>query len=81
MTEQPGAEFQTLPTKEKRVRKIKEPKYRRHIYLTQKSIERVDELAVDTTGGNFSMMIQILVSAGLKQYPDPKKPEATKKGK
>lgn len=68
MTESTGAEFQTLPTKQKKEKKKKEPKFRRHIYLTQKSIELVDELAVEITGNNFSMMIQILVGFGLKEY-------------
>jgi hypothetical protein len=70
MTEQgSGAEFQTLPNpKEKREKKKKEPKFRRHIYLTQTSINLVDELASEITGSNFSMMIQILVGFGLKEY-------------
>ena len=62
----------TLPIKEKRERKKKERKYRRYIYLTEKSIEKVDALAAEITGGNFSMMIQILVSEGLKKH-EPEK--------
>lgn len=61
--------FSTLPTeKKKRKRKKRQytPKFRRHVYLTETSCEEIDEKAEAMTGNNFSMMVQILVSLGLK---------------
>jgi hypothetical protein len=70
--------FTTLP-KEKKKRKRKRrnytPKFRRHIYLTEGSCEEIDKKAEVMTGNNFSMMVQILVSLGLKQLRDSEKVE------
>jgi hypothetical protein len=44
------------------------PKFRRHIYLTEALGKKVEKRAKTHTGGNFSMMCQVLLSDALEKH-------------